>query len=552
MKNIPVICTTLLVEKSPQALPLGVACVASALKTAEIASTLVVFSAEDSEIKDKTPDEQGQVIADRIIEKGSVTKEEIFVVCFSVYVWNRFALTKAAKILKEKFPHLITIAGGPEVTANPKSFSDFSVAISGEGEIAVLELIQQVEKSEDISSLPSIVYGTQSNPETLSSPYLDGTLDPSVYGGALWELARGCPFKCSYCYESKGEKKVVYFPLSRLEQELRLFAEKEISQVFVLDPTYNADKTRAVEMLNLIQKITPDIFYHFECRAEFIDKPLAKAFARNNCSLQIGLQSAHEDVLAKVHRSFDKKKFIRNIGFLNDAGAVFGFDLIYGLPGDTLQGVKESMDFALQLYPNHLELFRLSVLPGTDLFDRAKELQLEYLKEPPYHVTRTSGFTSQDLEKAEELATACNIFYSAGRSVSWFMSVVKCLKLKPVAFLTNFAQWMKEFHKKDFITNCMLPQVEIEKMQIAFVRLLLSQKRLEKMQFLVEDIIHINGAFARCSAEKESTVLSLHYHIDDLLSPYAQDLLYFAQNAKPRQGRYQIFFGKNGVDYKKA
>ena len=78
------------------------------------------------------------------------------------------------------------------------------------------------------------------------------------------------------------------------------------------------------------------------------------------------------------------------------------------------------------------------------------------------------------------------------------------------------------------------------------------QKRMEKMQFLIEDIIHLNGAYARCSAEKETSVLSLHYNIDDLLSPYAQDLLYFAQNAKPRQGRYQIFFGKNGVDYKKA
>ena len=57
---------------------------------------------------------------------------------------------------------------------------------------------------------------------TLSSPYLDGTLDPAEYGGALWELARGCPFKCSYCYESKGEKKIQYFPMERIEKELEL------------------------------------------------------------------------------------------------------------------------------------------------------------------------------------------------------------------------------------------------------------------------------------------------------------------------------------------
>ena len=50
----------------------------------------------------------------------------------------------------------------------------------------------------------------------LSSVYLDGTLDVSEYGGALWELARGCPFKCSYCYESKGEKCVQYFSDERI------------------------------------------------------------------------------------------------------------------------------------------------------------------------------------------------------------------------------------------------------------------------------------------------------------------------------------------------
>ena len=152
------------------------------------------------------------------------------------------------------------------------------------------------------------------NPEVLSSPYLDGTIDVAKYGGALWELARGCPFKCSYCYESKGEKKVSYFPLERLEKEIELFAKKNISQVFVLDPTYNASKERAIKMLKIIEKKAPGMFFYFEARAEFIDRELAQAFSRVPCALQIGLQSADEAVLKNVHRTLDKKKFIRNIG----------------------------------------------------------------------------------------------------------------------------------------------------------------------------------------------------------------------------------------------
>ena len=60
---------------------------------------------------------------------------------------------------------------------------------------------------------------------------------------------------------------------------------------------------------------------------------------------------------------------------------IFGFDLIYGLPGDNLSGFCNSIDFALNLMPNNLELFCLSVLPGTDLFDAAKGYGLVFQEE---------------------------------------------------------------------------------------------------------------------------------------------------------------------------
>ena len=105
----------------------------------------------------------------------------------------------------------VTIAGGPEITAHPSFYKDFDYTVSGEGEVSVPELISKIlntsEKSDKviISQLPEL--------SILHSPYLDGIIDPSEYGGALWELARGCPFKCAYCYESKGEKTVRLFPI---------------------------------------------------------------------------------------------------------------------------------------------------------------------------------------------------------------------------------------------------------------------------------------------------------------------------------------------------
>ncbi|MBQ0040058.1 MAG: radical SAM protein, partial [Treponema sp.] len=304
-----ILCVTALVETSPQALPLGAACICSAInhssETKEIFSAnLMDFSLEKSYDLEK-------------ISADICSCKDLYAVSFSVYVWNRKVLEDLCGLVKSKKPDVITIAGGPEVTANPCNFINFDWLTAGEGEGVVVNLLADlaggrlpelrgVYRNDGLSDKcvsGEVMRAMPCPVENLSSPYLDGTLDVKKYGGALWELARGCPFKCSYCYESRGEKKIKYFPIERLEKELDYFARNKVPQVFVLDPTYNAGKQRALDMLRLIKKKTPDTFYYFEARAEFIDRQLAQAFAEIPCSLQFGLQSADEEVLKKVNRT---------------------------------------------------------------------------------------------------------------------------------------------------------------------------------------------------------------------------------------------------------
>ena len=259
MKKI--ICATLLVEKSPQALPLGAACIASSIKKYCKDTETLVFSPtqEDAEYFQKSTDEKAKFFVEKILEFSGNKAD---VVCLSVYVWNRLVLEKVGEMLMSK--GILVIAGGPEITANPESFSGADYVVSGEGEGSVPELINHHygnngEKSlnsdfiiKDCGKVKLVKWGKSLSGEELTSPYLDGTIDLSKYEGALWELARGCPFKCSYCYESKGEKKVRLLPMERIEKELKLFAEKDVPQVFVLDPTYNANKERALNLLKII------------------------------------------------------------------------------------------------------------------------------------------------------------------------------------------------------------------------------------------------------------------------------------------------------------
>lgn len=597
-----VICTTLLIERSPQALPLGAACIASALKhdplTAGVCDVrLIPFCAEDPDFRahDATPEEAGAFIARSLIPDRS---QRLVIVLFSVFVWNRPVLEAAAHILREQ--GVICIAGGPEVTAVPESFTDFDYTVSGEGELSVPHLVAELLgadgalKADSTSSAdgasPADNASSTTSPETtlktvrhiprtpcmdlsaLSSPYLDGTLDPEDYDGALWELARGCPFKCSYCFESKGEKTVRAFPMERIEAELDLFAKKKVPQVFVLDPTYNANKDRALRLLDLIAKKTPDTFYYFEARAEFIDAKLAKAFRRIPCALQIGLQSADENVLKLVNRPFNRKQFARSMSILNETGVTFGLDLIYGLPSETYKGFKAGVDFAISQYPNNLEIFCLSVLPGTDLYERADELMLTYEKKPPYHIIHTDKMSEADIARARALASACSIFYNDGCAVPWFNIVLDTLKMRASDFFERFAAWRAGALKADEVlsagaasersgadesapasgsaaahesapspesstvskSSCgQLTQRDIEALQLVFVTDLLKEKHADRFIRIVTDLIHFSGAVARNTATGAHEKVHLSYPAEYLESEWMFNLDYFVKSVKP-------------------
>jgi len=646
------VCTTLLVETSPQGLPLGAACIASSIKADSrtrdnFSVELIDFSLEEQEIV-LAKQNGGEHAVSALLAARLASKKPDFV-CFSVYVWNRLILEQTCLELKKLLPDCICIAGGPEVTADPLSFHSFDFMIAGQGERAMVDLLAHLTENkpqitqitqrtvntcvQEITSgcnsgnnneAPGFAFGVQgvyrnenkasagqSNPiiracplppDMTASPYLDGTLDPAKYGGALWELARGCPFKCSYCYESKGEKKIAYFPMERLEKEIELFAKKNISQVFVLDPTYNASKERAIKMLRIIEKKAPGMFFYFEARAEFIDRELVRAFARIPCCLQIGLQSANPEVLKNVHRTLDKKKFEKNIGFLNEEGVTFGFDLIYGLPGDNFAGFCQSIDFALGLYPNNLELFCLSVLPGTDLHDAAQGFGLKWESVPPYHVLRTPQFSEKDLAKAEKLALATNLFYTKGRAVAWFNSVLYVLREKPSEFLKSFVEFLNlgadlsstavprapslscsthfanahsptsgerqrrcsiagahfspEFKQNLTSTGSIRDwsaeknSTQIEELQIAFIQKRFQEKHKERFLPAAEDLIRMHAALGRCTFDGTESTFTTHYHPDDVMSEYGTDIEFFTENCGKQKCKVKVFLGKNGVDWK--
>ncbi len=422
------------IEPSPRALPLGPAMLASVLRGAFGASI-------ETRVVDAFVAEPAAACAARILAGDPD------LVGFSMYVWNRGQTLAIAALLKAAGPGIILFAGGAEATADAAGVladpaMDF--VLPGEGEELIVEAMRRLLQGDPPRTLAGWARPRPVKDLTaLPSPYLDGTLRPGDYGGALWELSRGCPFTCDFCFEARGTAGTRRIPLARVEAELDLFEAQGVREVFVLDPTFNYHKIQAKQVLRLIADRAHGTHFFFEVRSEFLDREMAGLFAAIHCTLQIGLQSAHDNVLRNISRSFDPEDFEAKILLLHQAAVPYGFDLIYGLPGDSLEGFRESVDFAMGLVPNHLDVFRLSVLPGTRLAETAAGLQLRHEAHHPYRVLSSPTFTATDLDQAGRIAKGCDALYNQGRAVPWFGMLLEPLDLRPAEVFEAFGTWLE-------------------------------------------------------------------------------------------------------------
>ncbi len=503
---------------SPQAVPLANAFLKSAVRETGVDVSLIDFF-----IGQNQANNAALLSADNPVAIG-----------FSMYVWNRDACLVMAGELRRILPKAIIFAGGPEATADPSGIlqgGTFDFVIIGEGETPFAELCSRLVSGKKFSGIPGLVTSVLdrighsaplSNLDEIPSPYLAKILDLNLYSGILWQLSRGCSFTCDFCFDARGVHGVRRFSLERIEAELRHFAVAGVAQVFVLDSTFNQDAKRAKSILRMIKKIAPQIHFHFEVRSEFIDREMADLFAKITCSLQIGLQSADPRVLRQVGRSFQREDFSRRIALLNDSGAVFGFDLIYGLPGDTLKGFCDSMDYALSLYPNHLDIFPLAVLPGTRLADHGASLGLQWQTAPPYTLLRTESFCSEDLTTAGRLANACDIFFTRGKAVAWFNAIAESSQLTPSKFLMKFAEWLIDSNREK-ISESDLSDDDIWEMQRVFLMQLFGSKGSKRFLPIIMDLVNYH-----------------HYYASALLAPQSQRTNVIKSKSKLQEAVFRV------------
>ncbi len=441
----------------------------------------------------------------------------------SIYLWNRAWFERFAHHLKEVAPSVTLFAGGTEVTANPRSFDldIYDFLTLGEGEQSTTLALSQLLAGKEpqgqgiLTKAGELSYAFPQDLGKLDSVLLSGLASSFVKPGAsvLWEMTRGCPFSCAFCFESKGVRSVRHFAYERIDEELEYLLANQVEEVFILDPTFNMDKKRTTQMLSLLVEKAQEIHFIFELRAELLDAELADLFAQLNCSLQIGLQSSNPDVLKAINRRFDPVVFLEKIALLNERGIVFGLDLIIGLPLDSLALFCSSLDFTVGCKPSNIDIFALSLLPGTKLADDAEKLSIKHLKDSPYTVISTPTYPEADIAKALKLKDACDLFYTKGEASMWMHTLCEAAHCTPSTLFSYFATYT-DFLRQN--RNIDPTQMDIYELQEQFVRDLLKKLKRQKYQGPLLSFMELHQGVAFLRETGENPIITIGYELDDL------------------------------------
>jgi hypothetical protein len=343
---------------------------------------------------------------------AAIAERRPWLVGFTCYLWNVERSLWVAARVKERLPEARILLGGPEVTADNGwllEHPSLDFACAGEGEQTFAELLEShLEGSPRAEGIPGLMArGSLLRLEqprrtlsSLSSPYLAGILDAREDDQLLLETARGCVFRCKFCHYPKAHDSVVYLSPEEILASLAQARDRGIREVFILDPTMN-QRGDFDEFLDLLARGNPGgrLELHGELRAEGITPARAGRMCEANFKeVEIGLQSVEPAAQALMGRRNDLKAFERGVRALRAEGIRVKVDLIVGLPGDTVDSVRRGMRYLADggLFDD-IQVFQLSVLPGTAFREEAASLGLEYQPRPPYHVVKTAALSLEDI-----------------------------------------------------------------------------------------------------------------------------------------------------------
>lgn len=324
------------------------------------------------------------------------------------------SVNNAARIatrVKRMCPGVVTILGGAHVSAIPErtmaAFPDIDYGISGEGEIALFELLARLESGAPIDGVPGLAHRRDgdivANPR---APYIDDLdslpkpawdllpdfphhFQPSLFGYPRSPVAtlitsRGCPFSCTFCDRSTSGRKGRMHSVATVVDLCGDLVERGTRHIMFLDDLFTVRKDRVVAMCEAFLDAGFDFSWSCNSHPNLLDAATMKLMKRAGCwQIAYGIESGSQRVLDVVKREVRLPKLIETLRMTRDAGIRARGFLMLGHPTEGLDSLTETEAFLRTVPLDLCQITKFTPYPGT----------------PAYPTVRQHGTFAEDWER---------------------------------------------------------------------------------------------------------------------------------------------------------
>jgi anaerobic magnesium-protoporphyrin IX monomethyl ester cyclase len=310
---------------------------------------------------------------------------------------------RIAKMAKEILPGIRSVFGGPHVSALREKilecYTDVDFSVIGEGEQCVEALIRAGNDKKALSEIPGLVYRDngdisftgfrekgieldslpfpayeklQGYPRAYKLPIFNYPRTPNTSCNS----SRGCPYSCSYCDRSVFRRSFRYNSAQYLYEHVKYLKERfGIRHINFYDDQFTFNRKRVEEFCRMMLDNHLSMTFNCAVRAEHVDFELMKLMKSAGCwMMSLGIETGDPELLAQHRQNADLDMLADTIRNIKRAGIRTKGLLMMGLPGESVESIKRSMDYVFSLPIDDFNLAKFTPFPGSPLYENIHEL----------------------------------------------------------------------------------------------------------------------------------------------------------------------------------
>lgn len=341
-----------------------------------------------------------------------------------------------ANHIKSLYPEIPIFAGNTVASTIPEILlrnTSVDIAVIGEGEDTVRELVQKIDNNEDFQEVKGVYY--KDGKKIIKNPDRDPITNLDLIPVPAWDLVpmenyitnyqnaegyrsvlistiRGCPYNCRFCCKTFIGYKMRSRSPENIVNELKLLVKKyKIDGFLPADDLFIFDKKRTLDFCDRLKEEGLDYLkWTASARANLVTNEIVQKVKNAGCiRLDFGFESNNQDVLDYYNKRLTTQDQQNAIDICNNNQMPFHISYIIGARNETKKSIKDSYHFAKRnkyiFYPENL----LMPQPGTEIYSECKSRglikdELEYIKRistigdsSNFVINITDNFTDDEL-----------------------------------------------------------------------------------------------------------------------------------------------------------